>query len=173
MFDTPMPACEVDLAYPPVAASSPDIAFACLLAADYAGKKSEVTAVMQYSYQHAVLKETDPSLSETISCISITEMRHVEMLAELILLLGGDPRYYGCCRCDQNPWCGAFPNYATSSASILGANIAGEIAAIESYRTRIGQTNDPAIRALIKRIILDEQRHLEIFSWYRDRLPKG
>lgn len=165
----PPPACELELPYPPVAVERPDPAFAALLAADYAGKRSALTAALQYAYQHTVLKKKHPALSETMACIALAEMRHVDLLGEAILLLGDKPRYVASARCRQQPWCGGFPDYSTERAAILRANICAETDAIERCRARIQQTCDPYVRALLRRIQLDEQRHLEVFLWYRDR----
>ena len=49
-------------------------------------------------------------------------------------------------------------------AETMWYNIETEKAAIQGYQRAIMHTRNPSIRALLKRIILDEQTHIKIFK---------
>lgn len=162
----PVNGCAADKPYPPVTVSGKDPAFAALLSEDYGGRAGELTAITQYFYQEIITEETDASLSKALECISMVEMTHMEMLGKLLLLLGGDPMIGTYGRRGFNPWSGSYPSYRQDIRRILRENIAAEEEAIRNYKTRIGQTNDENIRALLRRIILDEEEHIHIFRHF-------
>lgn len=88
-------------------------------------RRGELSAVLQYTYGHLVTEGAEPSqLSAVLSCVSVTEMRHLEILGELITKLGGDPKF-----CDMQRR-GCFDagkvNYQTSPDRILRAAISGK-----------------------------------------------
>ena len=77
--------------YPPIHPQK-NPCYARLLAEDYAGVQSELTAIAQYLYQ-SVLTQTEPALAKTLARIAQDEMHHLQILAKLIHALGGDPHY--------------------------------------------------------------------------------
>ena len=156
-------ACNLPLPYPEVCVTEPNINYARLLSSAYAGDGGELSAVLQYIYGHLVTEGAEPSqLSAVLSCVSVTEMRHLEILGELITKLGGDPKF-----CDMQRR-GCFDagkvNYQTSPDRILRAAISGEKAAIAMYRDLIRRIDDSCIREILRRIILDEEHHIKLFS---------
>lgn len=156
-------ACNLPLPYPEVCVNEPNINYARLLSSAYAGDGGELSAVLQYTYGHLVTEGAEPSqLSAVLACVSITEMRHLEILGELIMKLGGDPKF-----CDMQRR-GCFDagkvNYQTSPDRILRAAISGEKAAIAMYRDLIRRIDDGCIREILRRIILDEEHHIKLFS---------
>ena len=169
-------ACNLPLPYPEVRVSAPNSNYARLLSVAYAGDGGELAAILQYTYGHIMTENEEPAqLSAVLSCVSMTEMRHLEILGELIYKLGGDPKFCdmqrrGCF--DARRWRisgdGCFDaskvNYQTSPEKILRAAIAGEKAAIAMYRDLIRRIDDGCIREILRRIILDEEHHIKIFS---------
>ncbi len=156
-------ACNLPLSYQEVCVTEPNINYARLLSSAYAGDGGELSAVLQYTYGHLVTEGAEPSqLSAVLSCVSVTEMRHLEILGELITKLGGDPKF-----CDMQRR-GCFDagkvNYQTSPDRILRAAISGEKAAIAMYRDLIRRIDDSCIREILRRIILDEEHHIKLFS---------
>lgn len=77
--------------YPEIKVAEPNLYYAELLMDDYAGVVSEFTAISQYLYHYFVLKRRHEDLGEMLENIAITEMRHMEILADTIVLLGGEP----------------------------------------------------------------------------------
>ncbi|MBS1328178.1 MAG: rubrerythrin family protein, partial [Oscillospiraceae bacterium] len=87
--------------YPPLKVTGPNIQAACRLSQALAGAKSEMTAIMSYEYQHWILASCRPELAVTVFRIAKVEMHHLDMLGQLIVLLGADPRF----GCDQRGSC--------------------------------------------------------------------
>ena len=155
--------CESPEAYPEIRVERPNPYYARLLSAAYSGQESELAAILTYSYGALVSRGKCPKeLYETLECISSVEMRHMEMLGKLIVLLGGDARYImpnG--RASINT--AALP-YACAPERIIRNSIAGEEGAIRLYRELIRNIGDECIRAVLRRIILDEEQHIKIFK---------
>ena len=155
--------CESPEAYPEIRVERQNPYYARLLFAAYAGQESELAAILTYSHGALVSRGKCPKeLYETLECISAVEMRHMEMLGKLIVLLGGDARYIlpnG--RASINT--AALP-YACAPERIIRNSIAGEEGAIRLYRELIRSINDECVRAVLRRIILDEEQHIKIFK---------
>lgn len=130
------------------------------LTPDYAGRQSETTAVMQYSYQSYIVKDTYPEIAEILEQIAISEMLHHELLASAIVASGGDPIIAGL-NCF---WSGSSVNYSTDIQAVLNANIQAEKQAIANYKRTITKLENKSIINLIQRIILDEELHLATFE---------
>jgi len=130
----------------------------------YAGNISELTATSQYSFQSFYLNEYK-DLSNLIEQIAMVEMYHLKILAKLILLLGLTPYYVTYdCRNTPIPWNSDNIDYTVDYRDMLLSNINSEIIAIRDYNKLIKETNDPNIKNILRRIIMDEERHMEIFN---------
>ena len=91
-------------------------------------------------------------------------MHHLEMLGEIIVLLGGKPGYWINDK-KKKYWTGKLVNYDISSLqTILTIDIEDEKAAIKQYKDTITKIDDPNINAVIKRIILDEEFHIQLLT---------
>lgn len=149
-----------ELPYPELAVYSVSRGDVIALTDDYAGRESETTAIMQYSYQSYILKEKYPDVAKVLEEIAIVEMTHHEMLAEAIIESGGDPVIAG----RHCFWSGSTVNYAEDLYTILKADLQGELTAIANYKRTIAALSNKSIAALIERIILDEELHVKIFK---------
>jgi len=150
--------------YPEIRVEGKNQVYARLLHEDYAGRVSETTAIMQYIHHHLEM-EFIPGWQEVADLeegISIVEMGHMEMLGQTIILLGGYPRYVDG---NNRPWT---PDYVTyldfDPCAQLKADIQAEKEAIKQYKKHIYQIEDQYIRALLRRIIKDEEYHIQLFS---------
>ena len=85
--------CALPEPYPEPRVAAPNAYYANLLLEDYAGVVSEMTAINQYLYHHFTFGEGFDELTELVECIAIIEMKHLELLAESILLLGVAPEF--------------------------------------------------------------------------------
>ncbi|NPV93057.1 MAG: bacterioferritin [Firmicutes bacterium] len=151
--------------YPEVRVTAKNRFYAQLLLEDYASETSELDAINQYLYHSFRFKQWNlGDLAELEEGISIIEMRHMEMLAELILKLGGDPRYWVIRDNDQRYYSTSSVYYGHSVLDMLSADIEAERIAIVNYRRHAGMINDPYVRAVINRIVRDEEYHLQLFS---------
>ncbi|NLI93809.1 MAG: bacterioferritin [Peptococcaceae bacterium] len=150
--------------YPEIKVQAANLHYAELLMDDYAGVISEFTAVSQYLYHHFYFKEIDEKLGELLENVSITEMRHMEMLADLIKKLGGNPVIRGSYSTSGQFWSGNYIYYGTNLCEQLKADIDAEYKAIEEYQKHIRSIDDPNIQAILHRIILDEKVHIRLFN---------
>jgi bacterioferritin len=170
--------CAYPAPYPEVRVARPNKEYAYLLLEDYVGMVSELTAICQYSYHHFVLEDENREVADTLSCIALVEMHHLEILAETIVMLGVDPRYRTVEKNkNERYWDGSFVFYGTALCDRLTADVGSEWAAIANYRKHQRMIDDPYINRILERIILDELHHVEMFNhliqkYCRPKLPR-
>jgi bacterioferritin len=150
--------------YPPIKVQCANLHYAEILTDDYAGVVSELTAVNQYLYHHILFQEIDKKLGKLLENVSITEMRHLEILARVIRMLGSSPVLRGAYSTGGQFWAGNFIYYGTNLYEQLQADIDAEYTAIAQYQKHIHLIADPYIQAILKRIILDEKVHIRLFQ---------
>ena len=148
----------LDSAPYPEAEGGPDPATVALLKEDYAGAQGELTAILQYVFQSAA--SGDEAFSNAALQVAITEMMHLDMLGDAIETLGGSPRFDD----GRYFWDASRVDYATDMRAMLAADIEAERSAIENYQRHMGLTENESVRALLARIIRDEQLHLQFFT---------
>lgn len=154
----------LDQPYPKIKVDKPNIEEALLILNSYAGEISENTASHLYLYQSFSLKEKNPKYSGILEKISIVEMKHLELLAQAIQLLGLAPAYVAIKDNKLIPWNSSYVNYELNVEELLKFNIESEKKAIRQYEKLIDQLRNVSIQNLIKRIIQDEEIHITIFS---------
>ncbi len=165
--------CVLNIPYPPADVKEKNLYYARLLLNNYAGQNGEMTAITQYLYQHLISEECYGELSDSLECISIVEMRHLEMLGELITKLGGAPLFRTQNRGRNIYWSGKFVAEIQNPRKFLIKNIEAENVAIRDYKMRICQISDPMIQNLLERIIRDEEHHITIFKRYLAEFEKS
>lgn len=144
--------------YPEVE-GAPNPATVALLKEDYAGVHGELTAITQYVFQNGRSTKNE-TFANSILQIAIIEMIHLDMLGDAIATLGGNPSFDN----GQYYWNASNINYAADFREMLKADIAAERTAIANYTKHIALTNNPSVKALLMRIIKDEQLHLQFFT---------
>ncbi len=153
----------VNLPYPSVNIRQKNIQYATLLSGAFAGPGSEATAIAQYT-AHNFFTDDYPVIAHAYRCIASVEVWHLTLLGFLVRDLGLLPKFMTY-ETDQY-WSGSFPAYATQIKEILTIDLAGERAAIAHYTKLREQIAEPQIQALIARLILDEQNHVEILEGF-------
>ena len=136
--------------------------YAELLMNDYCGASGEFTAANQYKYHALVLKRVNKELAELFFGIAAVEMQHLELLADAIQTLGGNPVFRGSGSV-PNYWSAEKLDYGKDIQSRLKNGIDSEMNSIKNYREHIQKIQDPGIQALLKRIIQDEEVHVRLF----------
>ncbi len=164
--------CAVNEPYPTTETGERNPCWAALLYNDYAGGVGELGAITKYIYQALTVAGDNSELASDLRCIAMTEMRHLELVGELIVSLGGDPKYRTLERCAERWWSGGNLNYCRDIRYFLREDIKCEQKAIAGYRLRLCQIRNEAVQTLIERIIKDELRHIEIFESWLDRLER-
>ena len=123
------------------------------------GGSAELTAIAQY-FQHS-LTITDPVISNLELCISLSEMKHLDLIGGLIESLGGKPKYWAT---NRFYWTGGHVGYGETTSGKVALDIQSEREAIAGYERLLRQTQHPAVRAVLERILADEIVHLSLFE---------
>lgn len=144
--------------------------YASILLEDYAGIFGELTAINQYIYHYITLQDSYPEISILTRQVAITEMHHLELLGKIIQLLGELPVMHFADYDVMKFWNAKFVYYNGDVYDKLSANIKHEATAIHNYRSHQQQIDDPFIRKVLERIILDEKYHLQLFLKIRDEV---
>ena len=152
--------------YPECSGIMPDYKFGRLVYDAYAGSKSELTTILTYVYEHLTNEEIE-EVAMFLKMISMQEMKHLEMLGEMLVKLGCMPYYMGTY---GNKWCSdnvrsTFQNLE----EMLNFNVMGEKEAIQGYRHLISVCESPNIKAILERIIMDEECHVQIFEYLKQK----
>ena len=154
----------LNLPYPPIVVEKKNPRYIPLILQNYSGMVSEFTAVSQYIYHKFKLFDNSPKLANTISGIAMVEMHHLAILGELIVQLGGDPKYWINRKNKMYSWDSKFVDYGKTLKEYLTYDMQSEVAAIRQYEETITKISDENIINIIKRIILDEELHLKLFN---------
>lgn len=133
-----------------------------IIAPLYAGNLSELSAILQYTYQNLVLREECSEVAETIKNISKVEMEHLHLLGCAIVAIGGNPKYV-------NPntrswWNASVVCYDRNMCEALLVNLRQETEAHHAYLAAAAKVNNPALAALLRCIAADEKVHMELFT---------
>lgn len=156
--------CALPVPYPEPRVVRPNQYYAMLLLEDYAGAVSELTAINQYFYHYLTFYEKYGDVAELEECVSIIEMLHLELLGKTIRLLGVEPEYRTLTNNRPVYWSASFVYYGQGICDRLAADIAAEKMAIRNYRLHQQMIDDPHVKELLERIIMDEQHHLQLFT---------
>lgn len=151
----------VDLPYPPIRVKEQNCAYANLLSMDYCGSVSEMSAINQYINNENRMSVEKCSLARTILGIAVAEMIHLQMLGELIYLLGGEIDFVARQQDgNQRLWTPSYLTIPGNIRSMLCADIESEKSAIRQYEMHIRMIEDGYINAVLQRIIKDEEYHI-------------
>lgn len=145
-----------EISYPEIVVE-PNIADSRLLMPSFGGSGSETTAIMTYTFQHFICPI--PEIADVLKGISIAEMKHMDLLGEAIVALGGYPIIAG-----RTYWNGSFVNYTLDTKKFLRQNILAEETAILNYERTILNLSQDSLKQLLERIIVDEEIHIKLFK---------
>jgi bacterioferritin len=157
-------------AYPVPKVAEKNSYYAMLLLEDYAGAAGELTAITQYMYHSICLNNTDCGVANLSRQIAIAEMRHLELLGKTIELLGVSPSFRCAHHNTSDFWTAKYVYYGSSTVDRLAADVAKEITVIRNYNLHLKMIDDPYIKKLLARILLDEELHLRLFQQAKDSL---
>lgn len=155
----------VDLPYPPIEVKGQNQHYANLLSMDYCGSVSELSAIAQYINNENRLFCQKCSLARTLLGIAMAEMMHLNMLGELMNLLGG-PIDFAARQPNKRPvmWSPSFVVLPEHAPQMLREDIESEKAAINQYRMHMNVIKDEYVNAVLARIIKDEEYHIMILQ---------
>ena len=152
----------VDLPYPSTTDFMRDECSVRIISPAYAGGASEMTAILQYIY-HAVHFDCagNKKFARILRDIAITEMHHLDMLAEMFCAMGVSPVYSACPPCFCDFYSTRNVSYSCTPQRMIMDDINGEREAIRDYERMLCKLKNEQAGAVISRIILDEQLHFE------------
>ena len=132
-----------------------------LLLRCYAGGCSEMTAANQYLYQYLQSPGGNMQLIQAFCEICEVERLHLALLGRVLRQLGVDPRFRVAGPEGSVHWSARHVNYAATVREMLLSDIAHEDEILNLYQQTAARIDNSQIRALIGRIMEDEQLHLE------------
>ncbi len=153
----------VDLPYPSTDALTVDVRSGNIISFAYATLKGELSAVMQYIYQRMYMRAVDEADADTMLSVALAEMHHLDILGSAMIRLGVPPRFvlypntYAYFNASQ-------VSKATSPVKMLMDDVQSEMNAITEYEKMLFALKNERVEAIIQRIVLDEQLHLETFK---------
>ena len=158
-----------DLPYPSLNNLTTDVKSGQILSFAYATQRGELTATLQYLYHEVFMQNFNEHYAETLFAIALAEMKHLHILAEAMEKLGVAPRYV------QYPNTKIYFDTACVSQSVtpqkmIMDDIQGELNAIAEYNKMLFVLKNEDVEAIVSRIILDEQLHLEALKQMLDGL---
>lgn len=152
----------VDKPYPTTDGLCPDVYSLRIISPAYASPQSELNTILQYVY-HAFFfeKEGHKEIADLLTGISVSEMRHFNLLGSAILALGATPVFAQYPMTGFNFYSAKYVTYSSSLRHMLEDDIRGERYAIASYTKMLKCLVNGRVRSIISRIVEDEKIHLE------------
>lgn len=150
----------VDLPYPSAKYLIKDVRSGQIISFAYATLKGELTAILQYTYHRFYFNSVNKDFADTLSRIAAAEMNHLNILGESMLKLGVDPKFVQCPN-SRTYFNSSVVSQSKTPQKMLLDDIQGELEAIASYKKMLFVLENENVAAIIHRIILDEELHLE------------
>jgi bacterioferritin len=114
----------------------------------------ELGAIMQYLWHHFTAEGLEsPAIIELFKETSLDEMKHLSMLAERVVYLGGEPT------AKIAPF-----KQGGDLRQMVQDDLEGERTAIRMYREHIRlceEEGDPVTRLMLENILSDEEKHAD------------
>ena len=152
-----------DVPYPPIKAESGNPAYARVMLDNIGGSNSEMSAISLYIFNQ-LITGYNPDISTVFHKVSIVEMHHLEIFGTLAQQLGEEPRLWTQHGCKKIYWSPSYNQYPCELPALMHNAINSEKAAISKYQHQIAYIRDENITEILRRIILDERLHVEIFE---------
>lgn len=153
---------QADISYPAMRIQKQNPAAAQSLLDILASPSGEMTAIHQYLYQSWILANVFPQLTQQFQQIARVEMYHMDLLGQVIVLLGGVPKFqsdpFNC----ATAWNGNHVYYSHQATTLLEYNLAQEEVALKAYLQLAKEFPDPYVCTLFSRIAMDEEQHCRI-----------
>lgn len=122
----------------------------------YSGSEGEVLTFMQEMYQANIVFPFEKEQYEFLKKLYEDDIRHTHRLAEILVLMGGDPKYLNI----RNTWIsGKSVDYVKSYKQMLYTNLELKEKTIIDYKTTISKINDSNINLILSLNLEDEILH--------------
>ena len=158
--------------YPAVRVEAKNPAYARIMLGNIGDQSSEMSSYALYLYNHTITP-AEPELTEAFRVVAGVEKKHLELLSEAAFQLGADPRLWAVTGNAAQPmryWSPGLLSYTANPRAMLQNALALERATIAKYERQTQEIKDDGILLLLRRILLDESMHVEIFRGLLDAL---
>ena len=150
--------------YPSIDKLDVNVTYGQIMLSNLGGLHSEMNTVALYFYNSVILEQLWPDLSIAMKQMSQTEMKHLDIIARMCSRLGVDPRLWDCQNDFLEYWSPGYNVYPRQIHSLLENAIIQEQNTITTHQYQITCINDPLLQKILKRIIMDDQLHIEVFE---------
>ena len=144
---------------------SKDLKTARIISPAYASSKSELLAILLYTYQifqFSYQKRED--IAKQLEEISIQEMTHLEWLGQMLIRLGVAPIYTHYPPIPANFFTTRFVPYNSNQIMMIKIDLQGEKQAIADYKKIISQLDNELVKKVIQEIVKQEENHVVILT---------
>ncbi len=132
-----------------------------VLLVPYAGAGGELSSYLQCLHASLVLASASPrTVAAVFACVAEAEQIHLRILGEAIVSLGGLPSF---ARQGRGEDALAPLSRRTDRTALLLAAAEAKRLSIRRYRRLLGLLRSEFPKALVSRILIDEEKHLELF----------
>ena len=122
----------------------------------FAGPEGEVITFLQLQYHANTLKNFNEKISKILYEISLTDLKHQQLLANAIEMTYGNPIYAN----SQGKWIGGRQiDYVKNTKQIIHANLEAKEKSIIDYKIAISKIENTQIKLLLTAILSDEENH--------------
>lgn len=149
--------------YPEIRVEGKNRQYGQAILSNVGGSVSEMGSVARYLYGHFT-QEGRPEVAECLAGIAMVEMHHLSIFSGLARQLGEDPRLWTSFRGRRRYWTPEYLRYPQSLDQFLRYSVEEEKTAIQKYRQQALWIRDANVTANLRRIIEDEEVHLEILT---------
>ncbi len=163
----------LDIPYPSVDILTEDLQSAAIISPAYAASHSEMTALSQYIYHHFNFYKLGlESYADILENIGIAEMVHFDLLGKALWNLGVNPVMSARPPIMNNYFNTSYVSYSVTPQKMIMDDLEGELKAIEDYKAMLTKLDNEQVAALIKRIILDEENHVQVLTQVLHKLTR-
>ena len=155
---------KADGPYPVIGEIEPNRNYANAMLSNIGGSNSEMSAISLYVYNHLYEELYSEEVATIFIKIAMVEMHHLDIFGTLAVRMGADPRLWADNWGKKVYWTPAYNNYPTDYYKLLKNSLEGEYLAIEKYQQQLSYIEDKVVRDCLRRIIEDEEVHVEIFQ---------
>lgn len=156
---------ENETPFPDLTCITADSASVGIIAPAYASECGELNAMLQYRYHKIQLfQQGYIDFAERVSLIAMQEMKHLDILGNMLYRLGASPAYVAYPPYPANFYATRCISYAHAPQKIFVDDIAAEQSAISAYKSMLNRLTNECVAAVIKRVLMDEQTHLKEFK---------
>ena len=151
--------------YPAIKVQAKNPNYARMMLSNIGDQNSEASCAALYLYDQ-IITAGEPEISEAFRLAKQAEEKHLELFCGVAFQLGADPRLWAVTGANAQPmryWSPQQLCYTANTKALLQNALALERAAIAKYERQTQEIKDDAILLLLRRILVDESMHVEIF----------